>query len=113
MDKYHELTSKIEQTKKELDDLYKQVKELKAKDKPYHFTNEEKIILRNLPEEYKYIARDKYDNRLYIYDTEPNKISNYWFASRSTKFDMFDHIFKCIKYDKACEFRKYLEDKDE
>ena len=38
------------------------------------FTEDEKVILRNLPDEFRWIARDKSLNQLYVYTLKPNQI---------------------------------------
>ena len=76
------------------------------------FTEDEKVILRNLPEKYKWIARDKY-GYLQIAEIEPQKLEdeyvcyNVWVCKH---FNIYDHLFKSIKWEdeEPCEFRKYL-----
>ena len=77
------------------------------------FTDDEKVILRNLPEEYKWIARDD-GYGLYIYELKPRKYDELWdgvsIRGRKARIDMFDRIFQSIKWtdEEPCEFRKYL-----
>lgn len=75
------------------------------------FTEYEKAILRNLPEEYKWIARDR-DGDLMVYKGKPEKRSFCW-GRRMTDFEMFsvfNHLFRSIKWEdeEPCEFRKYI-----
>ena len=74
------------------------------------FTDDEKVILRNLPEGYKWIARDK-GSRLWVCSNKPHKEQESWangvFWENLT---VFYNLFQSIKWedDEACEFRKYL-----
>lgn len=74
------------------------------------FTEDEKAILRNIDEDYKYIARDK-DNYLYVYIKKPEKYIVDW-STDDVKFKqfIFKDIFKCIQWtdEEPCEFRKYI-----
>lgn len=75
------------------------------------FTEDEKAILRHLPEQYKYIARDK-DNVLEIYTEKPYKNYEWWISEKGCVFHIviYEHIFKSIQWEDAepCEFRKYI-----
>ncbi len=74
------------------------------------FTEDEKVILRNLPEEYKWIARDK-DGGLGIYDERPLKADYMWVLSvGSYMFNSYRNLFQSIQWsdEESCEFRKYL-----
>lgn len=76
------------------------------------FTDDEKVILRNLPKEYKWIARDK-DKLLYVFFTKPiKKDASVWYCEGKRDWCLleFNHLFQSIKWtdDQACEFRKYL-----
>ncbi len=68
----------------------------------WKFTEDEKAILRNLPKEYKWIARDK-DGDVLVYDNEPTKRNTYWLR-------IFNHLFQSIQWSdkEPCEFRKYI-----
>lgn len=92
----------------------KRIAELKVqKEKErWVFTEDEKVILRNLPEVYKYIARDK-DDQLYIYTKKPSKHSVEWWRDYMNivcGIPMFNHVFQCIRWTdtEPCEFRKYI-----
>ena len=83
------------------------------KHKPrWEFTGDEEAILKNLPAEYRWIARDKDDNGLYIYTSEPTRASQHWvYDTGEMKYiDIFNHLFQSIQWsdDEPCEFRKYL-----
>ena len=80
------------------------------KPKQWKFTEDEKVILRNLPKEYNWIARD-YNGKLYIYITKPCKIEGIWdYDESSHELDSFEHLFQTIQLDDAepCEFRKFI-----
>ena len=76
------------------------------------FTEDEKAILRNLPEDYKWIARDKSVNKLYVYTSKPTKETRSWLSGTGNicYLEVYGHLFKNIQWtDKEpCEFRKYL-----
>ncbi|MCK9576136.1 MAG: hypothetical protein M0R51_09435 [Clostridia bacterium] len=100
----------IEYTDKE--DLQNKINlELEKLNRP-QFTEDEKAILRNLPKEYNWIARDA-NNKLYFYKNKPHKTSKNWY-SRSIQVDLpiFKHIFQSIKFEdkEPCEFRKFLDE---
>lgn len=82
------------------------------KPKPqWEFTEDEKVILRNLPEEYQWIARD-ITNNLFVYDIKPYKSINYWSSpgGYTSSIVLFNDIFQYIQWldEEPCEFRKYL-----
>ena len=60
-------------------------------------TEDEKVILRNLPKEYKYIARDN-SGTLYIYENKPKKDGNVWSNYNYNYLDLFHHLFQFIKW---------------
>ena len=74
------------------------------------FTDDEKVILRYLPEEYKWIARDENGN-LYIYQDRPDKGGECWHSNEVIDLlTCFCHLFQSIKWtdEEACEFRKFI-----
>ena len=74
------------------------------------FTDDEKVILRNLPEEYKWIARDK-DGSLGIYFEKPLKGKDMWVLPIGYYlFNGYRHLFKSIQWSdgEPYEFREYL-----
>lgn len=77
----------------------------------WEFTEDEKVILRNLPDEYRWIARNESD-KLYFYTIKPNRARGRWTygVGEVTNLEPFNHLFQCIQWSdtKPCEFRKYL-----
>lgn len=98
--------------------LEKSLAELKAqkeKDK-WQFTEDEKVILRNLPEKYTWIARDN-NGGLFVFTTKPNKRepeTGLWRIETSVEYfyslSAFEYLFQCIQWSdtEPCEFRKYI-----
>ena len=66
------------------------------KPKP-QLTEDEKVILRNLPKKYKWIARDK-NNCLFIYINRPIK-SDFWLNACDSTRLAFPHLFQFIKWE--------------
>ena len=60
-------------------------------------TEDEKAILKNLPKEYKWIARDE-SGWIFLYKNEPLKISISWSGSMYTTLP-FEHLFQFIKWE--------------
>ena len=60
-------------------------------------TEDEKVILRNLPKEYKWIARDK-NNCIFIYINRPVK-SDFWLNACDSTRLAFPHLFQFIKWE--------------
>ena len=60
-------------------------------------TEDEKVILRNLPKEYKWIARDG-NGCLYVYASKPKKGITMW-GSNGLSMIPFDHLFQFIKWE--------------
>ena len=71
-------------------------KELLWERKDLKLTEDEKVILRNLPKEYKWIARDK-NGCLYAYASKPKKGIIMWESDGS--MIPFDHLFQFIKWE--------------
>lgn len=126
-DNFLYLTSMLKQVKEEkkyISDLpldeqieyhERKLEELKAqKEKErWKFTENEKVILRNLPEEYKWIVRDNLSNRIYIFVEKPYKERDKWTSDTGFNYlelRPFQHIFQCIQWSdtEPCEFRKYI-----
>ena len=84
-----------------------------VEDEPrWTFSEDEKAILRNLPKEYEWIARDK-NNIVCIYSERPYKDIRwgFWFdTSILTGLNEFNHLFQSIKWSdtEPCQFRKYI-----
>ena len=91
----------------------KKLTELKAqKEKEkWQFTEDEKVILRNLPEDINWIARCEDVILLRVFTDEPIKIGRLW-EDNGYIYDMseFAHLFQCIEWTdtEPCEFRKYI-----
>lgn len=66
------------------------------KEKP-KLTEVEKVILRNLPKKYKWIARD-IDGCLYVYASKPKKGITMW-ESDGLPMIPFDHLFQFIQWE--------------
>ena len=60
-------------------------------------TEDEKVILRNVPKYYKWIARDN-GGSLYVYASKPKKRFTMW-ESNGAPLIPFAHIFKFIKWE--------------
>lgn len=62
---------------------------------------DEKVILRNLPECFKWIARDE-DGRLFVYSFKPLKTTHAWMGDSLMYFtylNVFNHLFSFIKWE--------------
>ena len=68
--------------------------ERKEKPKP---TYDEKIILRNLPKKYKYIARDK-NGLIFLFSKKPSKCDYSWIGYNDIAFPYY-HLFQFIKWE--------------
>ena len=64
------------------------------KEKP---TEDEKIILKNIPKKYKYIARDR-DGLIFLYNKKPSKCDYSWIGYNSIAFPYY-HLFQFIKWE--------------
>jgi len=67
-------------------------------------SDDEKVILRNINERYKWIARDGSPmNNLFVYESEPSKredkIMAYFSDDEHLVLDLFNHIFKSIQWE--------------
>lgn len=72
--------------------------ERKEKTKPKaKLTEDEKVILRNVPKKYKWFARDINDC-LYIYENKPEKGISIWEAS-GLPMTSFDRLFQFIEWE--------------
>lgn len=78
----------------------------------WEFTEDEKVILRNLPNEFRWIARDEPSNMIYVYTSKPTaKVDKHWVCIGDIEnLNIFRHLFQSIQWsdDEPCEFRKYL-----
>ena len=77
------------------------------------FTEDEKVILRNLPEKFTWLARCE-DDDLIFFTEKPNKKNKYWgFPNIKCEclYSPFKtHLFQQIQWsdEEPCEFRRYL-----
>ncbi|PNX50619.1 MAG: hypothetical protein BV456_06130, partial [Thermoplasmata archaeon M8B2D] len=63
------------------------------------FTEDEKIIAKNIKKDFKWIARDK-NERLYIYESKPFKDeARYKSYDNYIYFEIFDSLFQSIKWE--------------
>ncbi len=60
-----------------------------------NLTDDEKIILKNLDNYWKYIVRDS-NQYLYVYSEKPHKFIGIWCNGNNVKFP-FNHLFQFIK----------------
>lgn len=83
-----------------LNELLLNLSTIKKLPKKPQLTEGEKAILRNLPNEYKWIARDE-DKDLYVFENEPYKSEFYWYDKNMTYIDtnIFRYLFQFIKWD--------------
>lgn len=64
--------------------------------KKKEFTDDELVIMRSLPKEYKWMARDD-DGELYTFTEKPKKFDGIWDdKERYNDFYFFEHLFKSI-----------------
>ena len=69
--------------------------------KPIAISADEKVILRNLPEEFKYIARDS-NTDIFIYKTKPTKKLSAWIntiTSNIAPLNLYNHLFQFVKWE--------------
>lgn len=97
------------------------IKEMQEQEKPkkvWTFSEDEKVILRNLPKKYKWVVRHA-DGELALFDIKPTKVDYYWKDIEKEKalifcfgrvFKEYNHLFQTIQCedDEPCEFRKFL-----
>lgn len=63
-------------------------------------TEDEKAILRNLPADYEWIARDGRNSELYIYPDKPDKHEGFWMAKCDYRsLDALSHLFVMVKWE--------------
>ena len=101
LDEYNEnLTSAKDYTNFDIMKVYNDYtcKELmwERKEAP-KLAEDEKAILRNVPKEYKWIARG-IDGHLYIYENKPKKGLTIW-VDTGLPMVSFDHLFRFIKWE--------------
>ena len=62
------------------------------------FTEDEKIIARNIDKEYQWMARDS-DRGLCVYERKPKKEKSYWHAGGYDYLSPFSHLFSAVKWE--------------
>lgn len=67
------------------------------KEKP-KLTEDEKAILRNLPKEYKWIAKDN-NGPICVFIDKPEKIGYVWSSEFFEVLSLFQHLFQFIKWE--------------
>ena len=68
------------------------------KEKP-KLTEDEKVILRNIDKEFKWIARDN-DGSLFAHKDKPLKTDDYgWDSIDCMSLGLFNHLFNFVKFD--------------
>ena len=72
-------------------------KELLWERKDPKITEDEKVILRNLPEKYKWIARDK-NGLIFLYAKKPSKCEYSWGGCKYMLLPL-EHLFQFIKWE--------------
>ena len=74
-------------------------KELLWERKEPKLTEDERVILRNIGKEYKYIARDE-DRTLSFHSVKPHKEAYFWSSLEASYVsDLFPNLFKFIKWE--------------
>ncbi|WP_300628158.1 hypothetical protein [uncultured Thomasclavelia sp.] len=64
------------------------------------FTDDEKVILKNLPSRYKWIARDA-NGELYVYECAPIELNKHYsnLKGSALDFNYYTHLFKNITFE--------------
>ena len=60
----------------------------------------ERVILENIDKDYKWIARDKFEDALFLYEDKPNKNeNNNWVNDEKNEgLNLFNHLFQFITW---------------
>ena len=82
---------------KKADKEYTSKEVLWERKKKPQLTEDEKVILRNLPKEYKYIARDK-SGLIFLFSKKPSKCDYSWIGYNDIAFP-FGHLFQFIEWE--------------
>lgn len=62
-------------------------------------SDEEKVILKNINKDYKWIARDV-DGQLFVYSDKPIKLTNCWGRYRyESSLYVYSHLFTGVKWE--------------
>ena len=89
-----ELSEYIEWLKDDILFLFKSLKKEKPK-----LTEDEKVVLRNIDKEYKWIARDE-DGTLSFHSVKPHKEAYFWSSLEASYVsDLFPNLFRFIKWE--------------
>lgn len=77
-----------------------QIKKWLFKEWKPHLTEDEKVILKNLPKDYDYITRDSY-GRIWIHKGKPRKYPLIWDKIGNDYFilPIYNHLFQFIKWE--------------
>ena len=67
-------------------------------------SDDEKVILRSIPKEFKWICRDEGNKGLYVYTEKPNRdnICKLWYVKEpeyARPLELFKHLFQFIKWE--------------
>ena len=62
------------------------------------FTEDEKIIARNIDKNFEWMARNR-DGKLYVYKVKPKKEKISWYAHGYAYLQFFDHLFLAVKWE--------------
>lgn len=103
---------------KEIAELEQQLARLKAQKEKmkWSFSEDEKVILRNMSKKFKFIARDE-DGKLWAFEEEPHKNIDFispdkiWAdGGEYIDFTFYNHLFECIQWSdtEPCEFRNFI-----
>ena len=94
--------SKIGELLKE-DEVYVECIISYFKEDKKEFTADELIILKNIDKKWNYIARDKNENALFVYDYKPFKNDEEWgvetFKGECFEISIFSNLFKTITWE--------------
>lgn len=114
--KYKDLVKKVEELERRINEQEKLKNQfmirLSINEPKWTFSEDEKVILRNIQEEFRWIVRDR-DCGLNVYKVKPYKLDNCWGRKNLIDFEVFtvfEHLFQSIKWEdeEPCEFRKYI-----
>ena len=74
------------------------IKEILMKSRKPTLSDAERVILENIDEDYKWIARDEC-GRLNIFASKPKKYTNFWNGNVLLGINAFNHLFQFIKWE--------------
>ena len=108
-----DLRAENEELKERLNHIESKLNSIKQQlaPKKYQFSEDEKTILRNLNQKWKWLARDK-NGLLNVYTLKPLKASNGYFCTEGywESFDAFGYLFQSIQWtdDEPVEIEKVI-----